>query len=101
VGVLSGVLGAYVNRSATIELSFKKPALFSQHLQSVMATMQFELRSQPQDSILLYQRVGRLGLNRECVYVEMTRHHAKLMSRSNVLKQIQQQLEGAQSVQET
>ena len=88
LGLITGVMGAYFNRSVTLTLKIKNPQTFMKQLESTLATLGFENASQV-DDYTIYSRAGFSSLFSGKILVKIEPKSAILIGRSRNIKSLQ------------
>lgn len=91
VGLLGGMVGAYFNRSVTLEVPFKGKKTFLKTLNSALAEMGYEPTSETNE-IAIYQRSRLRQLLSGRVFVQIAGNTATISSRSIHIKGLKKRL---------
>ncbi len=95
VGVLTGTIGAYLNRSKTISTSFKKSRAkqeFSEKLQRALVEMGFEVKSQEED-YAIYGKSSLASLFAGKIFIQIDKKEATILGRATDLKKLSKKLD--------
>jgi uncharacterized membrane protein required for colicin V production len=94
VGLLTGLIGAYFNRTTSFSVTFKNRPVFLQNLNEILSEMGYEEgdRLDGLDDIRIYRRMALGKLLSGRVFVELKPGEATIASRSIQLKGIRERI---------
>ena len=91
-GLVAGIVGAYLNRSATISTAFQNQKTFTQQLEKALAQMGFEKKTQL-DDFTVYGKSTLSTLFSGKIFLKIEENSATISSRSSNLKRLKQLIE--------
>jgi hypothetical protein len=94
-GLSAGVVGGYLNHSATLSLEFTNRKTFTATLDRTLAEMGYTPTSD-WDDFTVYQRSGMGRLFSGKIFVKIDKRRATIVSRSVHLKQLHRQIDSPQ-----
>ena len=92
IGLLGGGLGAYFNRSVTLEIPFKSKKAFFKTLNQALADMGYGSISDLKEEVIVYQRPPLRQLFSGKIFVQISGGVATLSSRSIHINRLKQRL---------
>lgn len=92
LGLVAGLIGAYFNRSVTLSLEFKNKKDFTKTLNTTLADMGFETKSEI-NNFVVYQRPMVRNLFSGKVFVQIENGIATIISRASTIRRLRQRLQ--------
>jgi hypothetical protein len=91
-GLISGIAGAYFNRSVTISVTFPNPKTLVRELDKALAQIGFEQKTQLDDYTIYNQSVALRTVFSGKIFVKIEKNSAQISGRSRHLKRLQEAL---------
>ncbi|WAL60640.1 hypothetical protein [Thermocoleostomius sinensis] len=90
-GVVAGLLGAYFNRTTTVDVQFQGQKKFLAELETTLAAMGYQLAAQEED-LRIYERSNLSKWLSGKLYVQLEQNHATIASRAGTLRRLRKQI---------
>jgi hypothetical protein len=90
-GLVAGLLGAYFNRTTTLDVQFQSQKKFLTELETTLTAMGYQLASQEED-LRVYERSNLSKWLSGKLYVQMEANRATIASRAGTMRCLQKQI---------